>query len=603
MRPRRAGAPEQFGGQFHAAGLAQRRQHVVALLRQVPKEQGFLQAPLAERFRHVHRFAAERVAAGMPKAGGEAPRRGGEFLHLLDPQVVALEKQGHLDHVGEGAAGVAADEVGDHRLAAAELPAAAAEGGQEFREAGGARLAHDPGHRRADRLRGDLEPSAHVVGEQVGKVAGLAGEQVEAHPRGDEQVFHRRVGAQGTQQRHGLVLGGHQMGTDLGIQAARAATGHLRRRIAARQPVHVGRWPADVADRAAELGMRAQAVDLGAQRSHRAGLDGLPLVVGDGAEGAAAKAAAMGGQGELDLLVRRDRFRVGRMRAPAERQGVEPVELRLAQRQCRRVDNDDPVAVRLGERPGIGGVGLLGGEAKSRVVGGGIRGHFLVGRQGQGGRRRGGDQISRAADPVQAGDGLAAGQAPGHLEQGAFRHAVEEQVGLAVDQQRAAHPVVPVVVVRQTAQARLDAADHRRQPLEGPLDRGGVGDGGPVGAGAGHPPRGIGVVVAHLLRRGVAIDHGVHRPGGDGGEQARPAHDLQCCRVTPVGLGEDADPVAFGLQQAGQERHAEGRVVDVGVAADEQHVELRPAARRHLGPAGGEEGAARGGAARGHGRP
>ena len=50
----------------------------------------------------------------------------------------------------------------------------------------------------------------------------------------------------------------------------------------------------------------------------------------------------------------------------------------------------------------------------------------------------------------------------------------------------------------------------------------------------------------------------------------------------PIGLGDDADAEAAALEETADQRTAERRVIDVGVAADDQDVELVPAAGVHL---------------------
>ncbi len=54
-------------------------------------------------------------------------------------------------------------------------------------------------------------------------------------------------------------------------------------------------------------------------------------------------------------------------------------------------------------------------------------------------------------------------------------------------------------------------------------------------------------------------------------------------------LGDDADLVAAPFEEAGDEHGAEGRVVDVRVAGDDEDVELAPVARAHLFARGRQE--------------
>ena len=101
--------------------------------------------------------------------------------------------------------------------------------------------------------------------------------------------------------------------------------------------------------------------------------------------------------------------------------------------------------------------------------------------------------------------------------------------------------------------------------------------------------RGIGVVAAEFPGRGIVGDHGVHRPGGDRKKEARPPQGQERLLRAPVRLGDDADPEAVGLQPARQERHTEGRMVDVGVARNEDDVQLVPAPLQRFFFSYGEE--------------
>ncbi len=54
-------------------------------------------------------------------------------------------------------------------------------------------------------------------------------------------------------------------------------------------------------------------------------------------------------------------------------------------------------------------------------------------------------------------------------------------------------------------------------------------------------------------------------------------------------LGDDADLEAAPFEEARDQDRPERRMIDVGVAGDDDDVELRPAARVEVGPGGGEE--------------
>ena len=155
---------------------------------------------------------------------------------------------------------------------------------------------------------------------------------------------------------------------------------------------------------------------------------------------------------------------------------------------------------------------------------------------------------------------------------------------------RAPHLVLPVVVVRDAAQAGLDAADDHRHVAPGLLaalrvdQRRAVGP--PVAGAAGR----VGIVAADLAVGGVAVDHRIHVAGGDAEEQVRLAQRLEGLGRLPVGLRDDADAKALRLEHAADHGHAEAGVVHVGVAGDDDDVAAVPAERVHLLPAHGQEG-------------
>lgn len=76
---------------------------------------------------------------------------------------------------------------------------------------------------------------------------------------------------------------------------------------------------------------------------------------------------------------------------------------------------------------------------------------------------------------------FALGEPARDLARGIFAHAVNEQVGLCVENERAADLIVPVVVVRKAAQACLQSADDDGDIAEGLAAAVGVYDGRAVG--------------------------------------------------------------------------------------------------------------------------
>ncbi|MCY1393597.1 hypothetical protein D9M71_84970 [compost metagenome] len=149
--------------------------------------------------------------------------------------------------------------------------------------------------------------------------------------------------------------------------------------------------------------------------------------------------------------------------------------------------------------------------------------------------------------------------------------------------------VLPVVVVGDAAQGCLDTAKHDRYMLVGFLAALAVDQAGTVRALAGQAARGIGVVGTDLLVGGVAVDHRVHVAGRDTEEQVRLTQLHEVVLGLPVWLGNDAHPKTLGLEQTADDRHAERRVINVGIAGHDDDVAGIPAELIHLLPAHGQE--------------
>ncbi|MNN19949.1 hypothetical protein D3C81_1332070 [compost metagenome] len=186
-------------------------------------------------------------------------------------------------------------------------------------------------------------------------------------------------------------------------------------------------------------------------------------------------------------------------------------------------------------------------------------------------------------------DLVTVGQALGDFDNRTLGVTVEQDVGAGVDQDRVAYTVLPVVVVGDAAQGRFDAAEHDRHVLVGFLAALAVDQAGAVRTLAGQATRRVRVVGTDFLVRCVAVDHGVHVAGRDTEEQVRLAELHEIVFGLPVRLGNDPDAEALGLQQPADDRHAERRVVDVGITGHDDDVAGIPAELIHLLPAHRQE--------------
>ena len=177
----------------------------------------------------------------------------------------------------------------------------------------------------------------------------------------------------------------------------------------------------------------------------------------------------------------------------------------------------------------------------------------------------------------------------GELDDGAFPHAVDDKVRARIKQDGALQAILPVVVVGEAAQARLDAAQDDGRILEGAADEVAVHDGRMVGPKPHAPSRRVGVGAAVLPRHGVVVDHGVHVARRDEEGKPRLAERRDACGIAPVGLGDEAHLVAVRLEQPADDGRSEAGMIHVGVAADIDEVALVPAAGLHVGARGGEK--------------
>jgi hypothetical protein len=84
------------------------------------------------------------------------------------------------------------------------------------------------------------------------------------------------------------------------------------------------------------------------------------------------------------------------------------------------------------------------------------------------------------------------------------------------------------------------------------------------------------------------VDHRVHVARADPEEEPRAAEPPPIIDLLPIRLADDAHAESGGFEHAAQDCHREAGMVDVGVARDEDDVELVPAAAAGFGHGHGE---------------
>ena len=365
-----------------------------------------------------------------------------------------------------------------------------------------------------------------------------------------------------------------------------------------RHLVHVGGRATEVRQHAREPLHPRQLAHLAEHAPLGPALDDAPLVLRDAAERAAAEAAAHRDDRVLHRLEGGHLLAVARVRPPLEREIVEVVHLLLVERLARPVEVDRLVPVDLQQRPAVVRVRLVLERAAHLREGELVLLHLVVGRQDEELLVRDvaahvGEQrlpfaaarlhVRGAADVGEALDRLARVEALRDLPGRQLAHAEDHQVGFAVEQDGTPYFVRPVVVVGDATQRRLDAADDDRHARERAASEVRVDEGRAVGTAVRGATGGVLVDGARLLLRRQLVEHRVEVARADAHEEPRSAHACHVGRRGPVGLGDDADLVAATLEKARDEDRAEGGMIDVRVARDDEDVELGPAARIHLG--------------------
>ena len=168
------------------------------------------------------------------------------------------------------------------------------------------------------------------------------------------------------------------------------------------------------------------------------------------------------------------------------------------------------------------------------------------------------------------------------VHNGALGIAVHQQIGLGVDQHRAAHFLRPVIEMRDAAQARLDAANDDGHIGIGFARALAVDDDTTIGPLAAFAFRGIGIIAADTPVRSVAIHHRIHVACTHAEKQFRPTQYLERISAVPVRLRDDANAEALRFQQAPDDGHAETGMIDVGITGDDDDVAFVPAERLHF---------------------
>ena len=375
-------------------------------------------------------------------------------------------------------------------------------------------LAHHREHRIGDVLGRNLELSRDVMAHQLAQkgIVLIAEQVIEPDSAADKHLLDAGDRPQPPQQRQVIPMIDEEVFAGGGEQALPLGTDPLFELLLAARMPEVGGRPAHVVDIALKILFPGHPRRLRCDGVVAANLDDPALMKGQGTEAAAAEAAPVGGQAEPDLPDRGDPAQrlIGGVGVPPVGQGVNPVHLVGGKRLLRWILYDK-AAFAVGLRQTFGGkrvgVAVLGVKAL------GIP--FPVGQQRLVGRQRQTvihliEALCAVNRPVDEGDIFdiqPARKGVGHLNDAALPHAVHQQIGLAVEQNRPFERIGPIIVMRQPSQAGLDPADQHRLAGKAPADQVAVNNGRIVGAPAHHAARGKGVGRPAPLGDGIMVYH------------------------------------------------------------------------------------------------
>ena len=165
----------------------------------------------------------------------------------------------------------------------------------------------------------------------------------------------------------------------------------------------------------------------------------------------------------------------------------------------------------------------------------------------------------------------------GQLEHRPLPHSVTEPVCTAGHKDRRHKFVLPIIVMRHTPEGSFYSTDHNRHIRPQLLEDLCIYGHGIVRPLSGLAFRGVGVVAAEPLGRGVVVHHRVHRTGIHTEIKPRSAQLAEVAKVvSPVRLRHDSHPVAIFLKPSGNHRRTERRMIDKSVTSEYDDVNIVP---------------------------
>ena len=190
--------------------------------------------------------------------------------------------------------------------------------------------------------------------------------------------------------------------------------------------------------------------------------------------------------------------------------------------------------------------------------------------------------IAGAPHPGDVPDSNAGIQCFRDLQDRAFSHAVDQKIGLGIQQDRPAHFVAPVIVMTEPAKAGFQAADDDRNVLIGLFRAIGVDDDRPVRTFSCLAARRVLIDLAPMQKDRIVVDHGIHDAAVDQKSQPRFPEYAKILSRFIIRLRQDRYLISISFQQAADDRSPERVMIHIGIPGDQHKIRLRPSPRFHF---------------------
>ena len=515
-------------------------------------------------FCRVHRLEGTGVIAAVVHGGGKCARCGIKILHLLGCYFVLAQVLGKLDGIVKIAARMTAHKIGYGVL----LKAHSAVYVKKLVDKAAVNVemgfAHIPQHAGRHMLGSNTQLTADMIPDQRLKkvVIFVAHQIIVTDARADKDFFDTLELTQLVEQAEIIAVIGVKIGAGCGVQTGAVGAGALLELFFAGRLAEVCRRAAYVVDIAFEVGEGYHALGFFYDAFMAAAGDHSALMQSEGAEGAAAKAAAVVGDRKPDLLdsghaaqrdiVGVDIVGIGQL--------VDRVKLAGIKGHLGRILDQIALTAFLHQSFAAYGVLLvlfdIGCAGVFFLVSDAV---FIRGQHNSALKIAVGGlgHIAGAADIGDIADFFAFFQPFCNFADGALTHTVDKQVCAAIFQYASAHVVVPIVIVDKSTQGAFDTADYQGDIGECSAGKIAVDVDRTVGAVADFAAGGVGILGAAAACHGVVCHHGVHVARGYEHAVTGSAKAQQAVNIVPVGLGAYGDLEAVFFQYAGDYCRAE----------------------------------------------